>query len=378
MFSGTPSAGGMGLPQVIEQDPDRFIPSALMPSTAYFAYMTPDEQAVFERTGVVPESAKQKYMQAQMAKNQPAAVVPAAVAPRPAAAPTAPAGAPAGAPPTAPRVAQAAPQFQPAAIPTAMSDYARQTARAQGLSDYEQAVPDRLTDFFTQDIARREADIEKRRATNINDALIQAGLGAMRAKPKFGGTAGLFEVIGEGGQAGFNVLREGRKDLRQSEEANNAARAKMIEAQMLRDDRKFKAAEDAEKRAIELDKFAMDRANTESAIALRNLQGSITAQEAPARQDLLRAQAEAYRNRPAGLDKTIATPDQIAQAKIRAMTDLAASGVKSPTPAQIDAATDAILGQSGLRRVMAGIPAAAAMPTAIDYSQAINASASGT
>jgi hypothetical protein len=107
----------------------------------------------------------------------------------------------------------------------------------------------------------------------------------------------------------------------------------------------------------------MDRANTESAIALRNLQGSITAQEAPARQDLLRAQAEAYRSRPAGLDKTIATPDQIAQAKIRAMTDLAGV-VKKPTQAQIDAATDAILAQSGLRRVAAGLPAIAATPAA--------------
>jgi hypothetical protein len=144
---------------------------------------------------------------------------------------------------------------------------------------------------------------------------------------------------------------------------------------MLRDDRKFKAAEDAEKRAIELDKFALDRANTASAISLRNLQGSITAQEAPARQDLLRAQAEAYRNRPAGLDKTIATQEQISKARVDAITDLAIKGIKNPTQAQMDAAIDAALAQSGLRRVMAGIPAA--MPTAIDYSQAINASVSG-
>jgi len=352
MFSGTPSAGGMGLPQVIEQDPDRFIPSALVPSTVYFAYMTPEEQAVFERTGVVPESAKQKYMQAQMARSQPAAVAPVAVAPTaPAAAPTAPAGAP----PAAPPVARAnIPQFQPAVIPEAMSDYARQTARAQGLSDYEQAVPDRTTKFFTEDIARREGEIEGRRGSNINEALIQAGLGIMGSKsPRF------LQAAGEGGLSALKAYREGAKDIRQSEEALLASRAKMVEAQMLRDDRKFKAAEDAEKRAIELDKFALDRANTASAISLRNLTGSITAQEAPARQDLLRAQAEAYRNRPAGLDKTIANPDQIAQAKIRALTDLAASGVKSPTPAQIDAATDAILGQSGLRRVMAGLPAVA-------------------
>lgn len=352
MFSGTPSAGGMGLPQVIEQDPDRFIPSALMPSTVYFAYMTPEEQAIFERTGVVPESAKQKYMQAQMARSQPAAVAPVAVAPTtPAAAPTAPAGAP----PAAPPVARAnIPQFQPAVIPEAMSDYARQTARAQGLSDYEQAVPDRTTKFFTEDIARREGEIEGRRGSNINEALIQAGLGIMGSKsPRF------LQAASEGGLSALKSYREGAKDIRQSEEALLASRAKMVEAQMLRDDRKFKAAEDAEKRAIELDKFALDRANTASAISLRNLQGSITAQEAPARQDLLRAQAEAYRNRPAGVDKTIANPDQIAQAKIRALTDLAASGVKSPTPAQIDAATDAILGQSGLRRVMAGLPAVA-------------------
>jgi len=281
----------------------------------------------------------------------PAAVVPAAVAPTtPAAAPTAPAGAP----PAAPRVAQAAvPQFQPAVIPEAMSDYARQTARAQGLSDYEQAVPDRITPFLQEAITKREGEIEGRRGSNINEALMQAGLAMMGSRSPY-----LLQGVSEGGLSGLKAYREGAKDLRQSEEALLASRAKMVEAQTLRDDRKFKAAEDAEKRAIELDKFALDRANTESAIALRNLQGSITAQEAPAREDLLRAQAEAYRSRPAGLDKTIATPDQIAQAKIRAMTDLAGV-VKKPTQAQIDAATDAILAQSGLRRVAAGLPAVA-------------------
>jgi hypothetical protein len=182
---------------------------------------------------------------------------------------------------------------------------------------------------------------------------MQAGLAMMGSKSPY-----LLQGVSEGGLSGLKAYREGAKDLRQSEEALLASRAKMVEAQTLRDDRKFKAAEDAEKRAIELDKFALDRANTESAIALRNLQGSITAQEAPAREDLLRAQAEAYRSRPAGLDKTIATPDQIAQAKIRAMTDLAGV-VKKPTQAQIDAATDAILAQSGLRRVAAGLPAVA-------------------
>jgi hypothetical protein len=318
----------------------------------------------------------------QSAASMPAAVVPAAVAASTAApAGAAPAGvapaAPAGTPPAAPPVARATTiPVQPApSVPEALTPYALATIGAQGASDYEQAVPDRTTKYFTEDIARREADIEKRRATNINDALIQAGLGAMRAKPKFRGSAGLFEVIGEGGQAGFDVLRQGRKDIMQSEEAINAARAKMVEAEMLRDDRKYKAASDARKEAIELNNYGLNLAKTQSAIALQNVNAQVAAQKLPAEIGLLESQAYALRNRPAGLDKTIATQEQISKARVEALTDLALKGIKSPTKAQMDAALDAALAQSGLRRVMAGIPAA--MPTAIDYSQAINASVSG-
>jgi hypothetical protein len=229
-----------------------------------------------------------------------------------------------------------------------LTPYALTTIGAQGASDYEQAVPDRTTKYFTEDIARREADIEKRRATNINDALIQAGLGAMRAKPKFRGSAGLFEVIGEGGQAGFDVLRQGRKDIMQSEEAINAARAKMVEAEMLRDDRKFKAASDARKEAIELNNYGLNLAKTKSAIAFQDVQTQAAAQKLPAEIGLLESQAYALRNRPAGLDKTIATPDQIAQARVAAMT----RGLKDAS--MIEAEIDAILAQSGLRRATVG------------------------
>ena len=191
----------------------------------------------------------------------PAAVAPAAVTPAAVIPAVAPAPAPSGAPGAAPAPRAAPVPVQPSAgIPDALTPYALSTIGAQAASDYAQANPDRLTPFFQEAIAKREGDIEKRRATNINDALIQAGLGAMRAKPKFRGSAGLFEVIGEGGQAGFDVLRQGRKDIRESEEAINAARAKMVEAQMLMDDRKFKAASDARKEAIELNNYGLNRA----------------------------------------------------------------------------------------------------------------------
>jgi hypothetical protein len=94
------------------------------------------------------------------------------------------------------------------------------------ISDYEQAVPDRLTPFLQEAITKREGDIEGRRGSNINEALIQAGLGMMGTKsPNF------LQGISEGGLGGLKVYREGAKDIRQSEEALLSARAKMMESQ---------------------------------------------------------------------------------------------------------------------------------------------------
>jgi hypothetical protein len=223
------------------------------------------------------------------------------------------------------------------------------------MSDYEQAIPDKLTPFLQEAITKREGDIEGRRSSNINEALMQAGLGIMGSKsPRFLG------AVAEGGTAGLNAFRQGAKDIRQSEESLLSARAKMMEAQSLRDQNKFKAADEAEKQARDDYKIGLDRANTESAIALRTLQGNLAAQEAPAKIAESEARAFAYRNRPTGLDKTIATQDQIAKAKINAIMALSANNIDSPTDAQLQAAIDAQLSQSGLRRVMDGIPAAAA------------------
>ena len=306
--------------------------------------MTLPELQQYNRTGVVPERLRSTIGTSLIDRGSflgglpltreapqfPAAVTPAAVTPK-AAPGGAPGAAPAGAPGAAPAPRAAPVPVQPSAgIPDALTPYALSTIGAQAASDYEQAVPDRTTKYFTEDIKRREEDIEKRRSTNINDALIQAGLGAMRAKPKFRGSAGLFEVIGEGGQAGFDVLRQGRKDLRESEEAINAARAKMIESEMLRDDRKFKASSDARKEAIELNNYGLNRAKTESAIALQNLQARIAAEKAPYDIAESQARAEAYRLRGAPKPPT---GDEFMNARI----SLTGRGIKPPhTPEQLN------------------------------------------
>jgi hypothetical protein len=134
----------------------------------------------------------------------------------------------------------------PAGLPAFASPEEIGAARARKIAEFEQAVPDRATTFFQEDIARRERDIEGRRESNINEALIQAGLGIMKSKsPRFLG------ALGEGGESGLNALRQGRKDIMQGEEALRAARAKMIESQMLRDQGKFAAGKEARAEAKE-------------------------------------------------------------------------------------------------------------------------------
>ena len=227
----------------------------------------------------------------QRAASMPAAVAPVAAQAAPTSAPggvPAPGGAPApsGAPSAAP-APRAAPVQPSAGIRDALTPYALSTIGAQAASDYAQANPDRLTPFLQEAITKREGEIAGRRDSNINEALIQAGLGMMGSKSPY-----FLQGVSEGGLSGLKAYREGAKDLRQSEDALLASRAKMVEAQMLMDERKFKAASDARKEAIELDKLAADRANTQSAIDLRNLQAS----KIPAEIRLLEAQAEYARS----------------------------------------------------------------------------------
>lgn len=264
MFPEAPSdSDGPGLPSVIEKDPSRFIPGIsgmLAPSTIYFAYMTPEEQAIYERTGVVPESAKKKYVEAQIAQRNP---VPAAQA-APAATPvdnrallnqadsdlrSQPGEPPPPAGPTlrdqlsqvlssglpAPPVAR----YTPAGLPAFASAEERNAARERKIAEFEQAIPDRATSFYQEDIARREKDIEGRRESNINQALIRAGLGIAKK--------GVIAGAGEG----LDSYQQGEKDIRQSREAMFAARAKMIESQTLRDQGKFAAGKEARAEAKE-------------------------------------------------------------------------------------------------------------------------------
>jgi len=97
---------------------------------------------------------------------------------------------------------------------------------------------------------------------------------------------------------------------------------------MLRDDRKFKASNDAKKEAIELRNYGLNLAKTDSAIALQNVNAQRIAQMIPYEIAESQARAAAYgKERPGKVN--FAESMDIATAKIDALKEL---GIKDYDP----------------------------------------------
>lgn len=118
----------------------------------------------------------------------------------------------------------------------------RAADRARGAEAYQQAVPFRMG-FLEQEIAKRGQALEGRRGSNINEALIQTGLGVMGSKsPRF------MQAVGEGGTAGLNAYRQGLREIREGERDLMQSRVSFANAQSLYDQGKFTAGEREEEK----------------------------------------------------------------------------------------------------------------------------------
>lgn len=237
-------------------------------------------------------------------------------------------------PPPAPSGNQP-PRQEQRVVPTAPFGLPSETnlaaAEKAGIEAYKQAMPDRLAEFRA-DLANQQKGMEARRASNLNEALIAAGLGIMGSK-----SPRALQAIGEGGMSGLSAYRQGVKDLRDSENALRESRLAMAKAQMLEDQGSFKAGKDARKEAIDLATTAANLRNTESSIYVRE-------KTLPAQIAVLNAQAEAYRNRGApkelsAADRKLFQMDAIARLKRR--------GISDPSDAQIDAEIAILRGLGG-------------------------------
>jgi hypothetical protein len=225
-----------------------------------------------------------------------------------------------------------------------------ETARASGRSEFESQMPFRMG--YMEDYLKSQASkLRGREESNVNEALITAGLGIMGSKsPRF------LQAVSEGGLSALKAYKEGQKDIRQGERDLMQSRGEYAKAQTLYDAGKYEAGQKAEQRGLERYKSGMERLNTESAIVARlGAQEEALAKSgreaAKLPYDLAESAARTkyYTDRPQALDKSIATPDQITQARAQAMVGLP----KGASQAQIEAQLDAILAQSGLRRATA-------------------------
>lgn len=137
---------------------------------------------------------------------------------------------------------------------------------AEGETEFTKKVPFRMG-FLEKDIEKREKDIAGRRSSNINEALIQTGLGVMRSKsPRFLG------ALGEGGTEGLAAYRQGLKDIREGEKEILQSKVAYANSQTLYDQNKFEAGNKKKEESVKRFERGMTLLNTQNA-NLARLQG---------------------------------------------------------------------------------------------------------
>jgi hypothetical protein len=285
--------------------------------------MTMPELQEFNRSGKIPE--RLRPSPATQATAPSAAIAPSS----PPAAPSAPSA------PAIPPFAMA--PYKPRAIPTptlptAPTGGELDRAAIARQSKYKEDVPFRLG-YLEKEMADRAKEMAGRRESNINEALIQAGLGIMGSKsPRF------LQAVSEGGTAGLRAYQQGTKDIRASEDLLRQSKIDYNKAQMLYDQGKFNEGDKAKQQSIDEYKRGMERANTEDAMVTRRIATELQDRanyiadarlglelsERPARMGLIQAQTEnALRERqPKPIDTL-----EMTQTRNQAMQEL---NIKAP------------------------------------------------
>jgi len=218
-----------------------------------------------------------------------------------------------------------------------------ETAALTRQARYEEDVPFRLG-YLEKEMADRAKEMAGRRESNINEALIQAGLGIMGSKsPRF------LQAVSEGGTAGLRAYQQGTKDIRASEDLLRQSRIDYNKAQMLYDQGKFNEGDKARQQSIDEYKRGMERANTEDAMVTRRIATELQDRanyiadarlglelsERPARMGLLQAQTDEARIRAQGLAQGKApTFEELTLARAEAARRLGIDKVDPKDPAQ--------------------------------------------
>jgi hypothetical protein len=149
--------------------------------------------------------------------------------------------------------------------------------REEAKTAFEQESPDRISRLLEDRILRKTEEIQKDKDMSFNDALISAGAAILKSR----GTPGSLGWMGEGLSAFGTAIKEGRKDIRKSEDLIDQANIDLASAQSLRDQGKTAAADRAENKAFERIQRGMALQNTKSALLLQQYTAEIAAAKLP-------------------------------------------------------------------------------------------------
>lgn len=125
--------------------------------------------------------------------------------------------------------------------------------REAGIAALREALPDTASQAMADYIRKQEGQMEGQRKSNLNMALMQAGLGMMGSRA----TSGI-QGIAEGGLEGLKAYRSGLAELQKGEQQIELARMKMAEAKDARERGLYDLSLKEEATAMDLFKQGQD------------------------------------------------------------------------------------------------------------------------
>jgi hypothetical protein len=142
---------------------------------------------------------------------------------------------------------------------------------------YEEDLPFREKEILERRITNRAEQIAKDKDMSFNDALIAAGAAILKSP----GTPGSLAWMGEGLSAFGTTMKEGKKDIRKSQELMELSELELAKAESARDAGKFNQYEAGRDKAFDLANKSREFAATNAALAVNQYTARVAAYKLP-------------------------------------------------------------------------------------------------
>jgi len=167
---------------------------------------------------------------------------------------------------------------------TPMTQEQLEAQRVAGMRKFSEEMPDRVTPMMQQEIATREGQLGKEKSSNLNMALMQAGLSMMGNRSQYG-----MQAVGQGGLEGLKAYREGKKDIQQGEADLAKAKIAAAQAESLYEQGKYAAGDKAMDRASDFEAKGLAKLSTDIALMTKEQDRAMAINKYPLELEDIRA-----------------------------------------------------------------------------------------